>query len=178
LRTRLSCPEIAKRATWHTRRKRGPRRFGAEPKVRIQLPPAQSQERTVGDASGAGVEEVSGVAGLGQHLGMRREHLADGVAGPQRRLTGVGRVPVSGWSKAKARLDRAVSDIGNVDDVDDFDIYDFRRTMRTNLSGLGVSPSVAELVTYWRSGMWSAGPMAGRSSVKASVGRVCKGRAL
>src|SRR6516225_4110597 len=25
LRTRLSCPEIAKRATWHTRRKRGPR---------------------------------------------------------------------------------------------------------------------------------------------------------
>ena len=29
---------------------------------------------------------MPGVAGLGQHLGMRREHLADGVAGPQRRL--------------------------------------------------------------------------------------------
>ena len=27
---------------------------------------------------------MPGVAGLGQHLGMRREHLADGVVGPHR----------------------------------------------------------------------------------------------
>jgi hypothetical protein len=56
----------------------------AGPMVRIRLSPAQSQERTVGDASGAGVEEVPGVAGLGHHLGMRREHLVDGVVGPHR----------------------------------------------------------------------------------------------
>jgi len=34
---------------------------------------------------------VPGVAALGQRLGMRREHLADGVAGQQRRFTGVER---------------------------------------------------------------------------------------
>ena len=34
---------------------------------------------------------MPGVAALGQRLGMRREHLADGVAGQQRRFTGVER---------------------------------------------------------------------------------------
>ena len=54
-----------------------------------------------------------------------------------------GRVPVSGWSKAKARLDRAVAAIGT---VAEFDVYDFRRTVRTNLGRLGVTPFIAEQV--------------------------------
>jgi integrase len=56
--------------------------------------------------------------------------------------TAGGRRPVSGFSKAKARLDREVAKIG---EVADFDIHDIRRSVRTNLSSLGVAPLIAEL---------------------------------
>lgn len=51
-----------------------------------------------------------------------------------------GRIPVNGFSKAKARLDKAMGD------PDPFVIHDIRRTVRTRLSGLKVPHEVAEMV--------------------------------
>jgi integrase len=48
--------------------------------------------------------------------------------------------PFSGFSKAKARLDRATGSIAP------YTLHDLRRTVRTRLSELGVAPFVAELV--------------------------------
>jgi integrase len=48
--------------------------------------------------------------------------------------------PFSGFSKAKARLDRAIGDIAP------FTLHDLRRTVRTRLAELGVTPFVGELV--------------------------------
>ena len=71
--------------------------------------------------------------------------------------TTFGRVPVSGFSKAKARLDKHMLWIlrvlarkrGRGPDLvtlPDFVLHDARRTMRTQLSSLPVSSEVAELV--------------------------------
>jgi integrase len=48
--------------------------------------------------------------------------------------------PFSGFSKAKARLDRAIGEI------EPFTLHDLRRTVRTRLAELGVTPFVGELV--------------------------------
>ncbi len=50
-----------------------------------------------------------------------------------------GRRPVSGFSKAKERLDGLLADVGP------WTFHDLRRTMRTNLGGLPVPTNVAEM---------------------------------
>jgi integrase len=61
-----------------------------------------------------------------------------------------GKRPISGFSKAKARLDRniaaALKDAGVKRGVPHFTFHDLRRTVRTRLSSLGVLPVIAELV--------------------------------
>lgn len=52
---------------------------------------------------------------------------------------GSGRGGYSGWSKSKAELDKACK-------VEDWTLHDIRRTVRTGLGKLGVSPHVAEAV--------------------------------
>jgi integrase len=52
-----------------------------------------------------------------------------------------GRRPISGFSKAKQRLDEEISPAG----VPHFTLHDLRRTVRTRLSALGVTRTVAEL---------------------------------
>jgi len=61
--------------------------------------------------------------------------------GPHIFTTTGGRRPVSGFSKAKARLDRLITE-----PVEQFVVHDFRRTVRTGLSRLGVVDHVAERV--------------------------------
>ena len=51
-----------------------------------------------------------------------------------------GAKPFCGFSKAKARLDRATGDIAP------YTLHDIRRTVRTRLAELGVTPFVGELV--------------------------------
>jgi integrase len=58
--------------------------------------------------------------------------------------TTFGRVPVSGFSKAKSRLDTSMKKITPIDRP--FVIHDIRRTMRTGLSALPISDIVRELV--------------------------------
>jgi integrase len=59
--------------------------------------------------------------------------------------TTFGRVPVSGFSKAKARLDALVAEeLGRP--IEPFTIHDLRRTMRTGLSSLPIPDLVRELV--------------------------------
>jgi integrase len=57
--------------------------------------------------------------------------------------TTYGKRPVSGFSKMKARLDRAIAAIGH---VEDWQIHDLRRTARTGMSRAGVPVFDAELV--------------------------------
>ncbi len=51
---------------------------------------------------------------------------------------------VDGFSKAKARLDKAIA--AELGKLDPFVIHDVRRSMRTRLSALPIPPDVAELV--------------------------------
>ena len=51
-----------------------------------------------------------------------------------------GRRPFSGFSKSKARLDRTVGEIAP------YTLHDLRRTVRTRLAELGVSPFIGELI--------------------------------
>lgn len=62
-----------------------------------------------------------------------------------------GKRPVSGFSRAKTRLDRAIVEQGQADDEDykgmrDWRLHDLRRTCRTRLAALRVPEHVAELV--------------------------------
>jgi integrase len=64
-----------------------------------------------------------------------------------------GRVPVSGWSKAKVRLDRAVAERGGTE-KGDFDVYDFRKTVRTGLASVGVTEHICErILAHKQSGL-------------------------
>jgi integrase len=51
--------------------------------------------------------------------------------------------PVSGFSHAKAKLDR-------IADVEPWRFHDIRRTVRTNLAALGIDPVVAERIMAHR----------------------------
>jgi hypothetical protein len=73
-------------------------------------------------------------------------------------FTTTGDRPVSGFSRAKRRLDRAIADARRkaareksldprkIEAMPDWDVHDLRRTMRTRLSKLGVDPEIAERV--------------------------------
>jgi integrase len=64
--------------------------------------------------------------------------------------TTAGKRPVSGFSKVKDRLDATIADLveksGQKRAVPPFTLHDLRRTVRTRLSTLGVTPFIAELV--------------------------------
>jgi integrase len=61
-------------------------------------------------------------------------------AGPYLFTTTSGERPISGFAKLKARLDRRVGDFA------DWTLHDIRRTMRTHLSALPISGTVAEMM--------------------------------
>ena len=61
-------------------------------------------------------------------------------------FTTSGRVPIAGWSRIKARIDRVMGD------VPAWRIHDLRRTMVTGLAELGVRPDVIELAVNHVSG--------------------------
>jgi integrase len=65
--------------------------------------------------------------------------------------TTAGRRPISGFMKLKARLDRRIAAL-SPGGIADWRLHDLRRTVRTNLSSLGVSPFIAELVIGHRQG--------------------------
>ena len=67
-------------------------------------------------------------------------------AGPHLLTTTSGRRPVSGFSKAKARLDELVQKHGNGVDIEGWRLHDLRRTCRTGLAALGIPEIVSEKV--------------------------------
>jgi integrase len=65
--------------------------------------------------------------------------------------TTYGKRPISGFSKMKARIDRAIAALGH---VNDWQIHDLRRTMRTGLSRAAVPVFDAELaIAHTQSGV-------------------------
>jgi len=63
-----------------------------------------------------------------------------------------GNSPVSGFSKAKARLDRAVANLNKGEALEPWKLHDLRRTMATGLQRLGVRFEVTEAVLNHISG--------------------------
>ena len=61
-------------------------------------------------------------------------------------FTTTGTTPVSGWSKAKQHLDRAIAESNRGRDLPAWRIHDFRRTVATGLQRLGVALQVVEAV--------------------------------
>ncbi len=59
--------------------------------------------------------------------------------------TTAGRRPISGYSKMKARFDRAVAKLAG-GPIEHFTLHDLRRTVRTGLAQAAVSVFVAELI--------------------------------
>ncbi|MGB3313275.1 MAG: integrase arm-type DNA-binding domain-containing protein [Albidovulum sp.] len=85
----------------------------------------------------AGVDRISGKSGL--------------------IFTTTGARPVSGFTRAKERLDRLMIEIGNEGQRDEaelppFTLHDLRRTTATGMAGLGFPPHVVEAVLNHRSG--------------------------
>jgi len=66
-------------------------------------------------------------------------------------FTTSGESPVSGFSKAKARLDATMTRLADAD-VPSFTIHDLRRTAATGMASLRVPPHVVEAVLNHRSG--------------------------
>jgi len=66
-------------------------------------------------------------------------------------LPGAASTPFSGWSKAKAALDRAVADSGGAS-LAPWSVHDLRRTVATGLQRLGVRLEVTEAVLNHISG--------------------------
>jgi integrase len=79
-------------------------------------------------------------------------------------FTVTGRTPISGWSRAKAQLDKAILEAMRKGDLKaepmaGWTIHDLRRTMATGLAGLGVALPVVEKILNHLSG--SFGGVAG-----------------
>ncbi|MGO9996170.1 MAG: tyrosine-type recombinase/integrase [Acetobacteraceae bacterium] len=70
--------------------------------------------------------------------------LPRGEAGPFLFSSDGGATPVSGFSKAKARLDRHLAKAGN-DDMAPWVVHDLRRSMATHMERIGVEPHVIEV---------------------------------
>jgi integrase len=62
-----------------------------------------------------------------------------------------GKTPVSGWSKAKKQLDRAIADINGAP-IADWHFHDLRRTVATGLQRLGIGLQTIESVLGHTSG--------------------------
>jgi integrase len=66
--------------------------------------------------------------------------------GPYVFTSTAGEKPVNGFSKMKARLDRAIAEANGGKPIDAFTFHDIRRTMRTRLSALPIPDEVRELM--------------------------------
>ena len=80
----------------------------------------------------AGVERIKGKAGL--------------------IFTTNGKTPVSGFTRAKERLDAEITKLADGEAIPDFTLHDLRRTAATGMAGLGFPPHVVEAVLNHRSG--------------------------
>ena len=67
-------------------------------------------------------------------------------------FTTTGETPVSGWSKAKASLDEAVTNINRGKTLPGWRLHDLRRTVATGMQRLGISLQVIEAVLGHLSG--------------------------
>jgi integrase len=81
------------------------------------------------------------------------DRLAGGTRWPKRGyvLTTTGSTPISGYSKAKARLDRIVADVMKRE-IPAWRLHDLRRTFATNMQRLGVRFEVVEALLNHKSG--------------------------
>lgn len=77
---------------------------------------------------------------------------AKGGVWPRRGLvfTTNGKTPISGFSRAKSRLDKLVAKRG--EDLPDWTLHDFRRTLATGMQRLGIRFEVTEAILNHRSG--------------------------
>jgi integrase len=66
--------------------------------------------------------------------------------GPYLFTSTAGEKPMNGFSKMKARLDRAIAEANDGKPIDAFTFHDIRRTMRTRLSALPIPDEVRELM--------------------------------
>lgn len=62
-----------------------------------------------------------------------------------------GESPVSGFTRAKGRLDRLMAEIAGAE-IEPFTVHDLRRTAATGMAGLGFPPHIVEAVLNHRSG--------------------------
>lgn len=87
--------------------------------------------------------------------------VAGGRAWPKKGLifTTTGTTPVSGYSRAKSRLDRTIVELSGADGIAAWRLHDLRRTLATGLQRLGVRFEVTEAVLNHISG--SKGGVAG-----------------
>jgi len=67
-------------------------------------------------------------------------------------FTTTGRTPVSGFSRAKQRLDKLIAEQGGDDGIDDWNLHDLRRTLATGMQRLGVRFEVTEAILNHKSG--------------------------
>lgn len=63
-----------------------------------------------------------------------------------------GTTPVSGFTRAKERLDQEMQKLANGEVIPAFTVHDLRRTAATGMAGLGFPPHVVEAVLNHRSG--------------------------
>jgi integrase len=68
------------------------------------------------------------------------------AGGPYVFTSTAGEKPVNGFSKMKARLDRAIAEANGGKPIAAFTFHDIRRTMRTRLSALPIPDEVRELM--------------------------------
>ncbi|MBX7461769.1 tyrosine-type recombinase/integrase [Qipengyuania huizhouensis] len=67
-------------------------------------------------------------------------------------FTTTGKAPVSGYSRAKARLDKAVTKANGGQPLEDWTLHDLRRTLATGMQRLGVRFEVTEAILNHKSG--------------------------
>lgn len=63
-----------------------------------------------------------------------------------------GRTAVSGFTRAKERLDTEIADLNEGETIAAFTLHDLRRTAATGMAGLGFPPHIVEAVLNHRSG--------------------------
>lgn len=67
-------------------------------------------------------------------------------------FTTTGKSPVSGYSRAKSRLDKLVTEANGGTALDDWTLHDLRRTLATGMQRLGVRFEVTEAILNHKSG--------------------------
>jgi integrase len=67
-------------------------------------------------------------------------------SGPYLFSTTFGERPIQAFSKMKSHLDKCIARLSPETPIAEWRLHDLRRTVRTNLASLGISPIVAELV--------------------------------